>query len=286
MNDCWDPPLADPGNASGPSSNGLANQRFTACSNAFGALGMDAGPTPNESIADLNFGRDLPILQAYDDHLVLGRFGWYPTDTTGATVVEQPTNRVVVGPDPSNKPFLRFARCCFHHQAAFKVRSGGEWLTVGSVNGLLHHITTDPASGRCVPTCDPNDALKNARTGRAVERRARVRGAAERRRASIDRNSPLAMRNPMFSYVMWSGCTRLVSNDHTETSRDMQWKFSITGGFTPVTIALNGGSNIAVSPQSMRFIDSLGQLAIVDGEQQGLVLIDLNTLGFAHNPYY
>jgi hypothetical protein len=36
----------------------------------------------------------------------------------------------------------------------------------------------------------------------------------------------------------------------------------------------------------MRFIESFGQLAIVDGESQGLVLIDLNTLGLAHTPYY
>ena len=36
----------------------------------------------------------------------------------------------------------------------------------------------------------------------------------------------------------------------------------------------------------MKFIDSLGQLAVVDGAQQGLVLIDLNTIGFAHNPYF
>jgi hypothetical protein len=36
----------------------------------------------------------------------------------------------------------------------------------------------------------------------------------------------------------------------------------------------------------MRFIDSLGQLAVVDGAQQGIVLIDINTLQFAHNPYF
>ena len=29
-----------------------------------------------------------------------------------------------------------------------------------------------------------------------------------------------------------------------------------------------------------------GQLAIVDGAQQGLIMIDLNTMGFAHAPYF
>jgi hypothetical protein len=42
----------------------------------------------------------------------------------------------------------------------------------------------------------------------------------------------------------------------------------------------------AVSPQSMRFIDSLGQLAVVDGASQGLVLIDLGSVGLAHTPYF
>ncbi len=33
----------------------------------------------------------------------------------------------------------------------------------------------------------------------------------------------------------------------------------------------------------MLFINSLGQLAVVDGSQQGLVLIDLNTVAFSTN---
>jgi hypothetical protein len=90
----------------------------------------------------------------------------------------------------------------------------------------------------------------------------------------------------MFSFVTWSGCAALTGNDHTETGRDLVWKFSVRGGFTPVTVSLSQNTNTAVLPQSMRFIDSIGQLAVVDGAQQGLVLIDLNTLQFAHSPYY
>ena len=41
-----------------------------------------------------------------------------------------------------------------------------------------------------------------------------------------------------------------------------------------------------VSPDAMYFIDSLGQLAIIDGASQGLVLIDLDTLSLAHAPYF
>ena len=92
------------------------------------------------------------------------------------------------------------------------------------------------------------------------------------------------MRNPMFSYVTWSGCGPLSpANAHTLTVRDLTWRFSIGGGFSPLTIALSGTTGAAVSPQSMLFIDSLGQLAVVDGAQQGLVLIDLNTVAFSNN---
>jgi hypothetical protein len=114
----------------------------------------------------------------------------------------------------------------------------------------------------------------------------------------FDRNSPIAMRNPMLSYVTWTGCSTMApmttcnsqkpaqSCDHTLTQRDYQWKFTMKGGYTPVTTPLTGQTTTAVSPQSMRFISSLGQLAVIDGESQGLVLIDLNTIQFAQSPFF
>jgi hypothetical protein len=292
--DCWDPPLADPDGTPYPSP--LANDRYNTCASQYGADGEDAAPEGNQSVADINLGRDLPIIEAYDDHLVLGRFGWCPNldcDPTKAAVSEQTNNRVVVGADPSNAPFLRFARCCFHHQATFKVRTGGQWLTIGSATGLLHHVQADPTTNRCVLTCNAADALENARTfdvpwSTPPSMGSNATGCAPPTvlPAGLDRNSVLALRNPMFSFVMWSGCTPLASNDHTETARDLVWKFSMRGGFAPVTVSISQNTTTAVLPQSMRFIDSLGQLAVVDGAQQGLVLIDLNTLQFAQGPYY
>jgi hypothetical protein len=269
-NDCWDPPLDDDSNP---------QARYNACFAVFDAA----------SNADTHYARDLPILEAYDDHMVIGRFGWIPQDKSCNPVGEQPNNRVVVGPDDSNKPFLRFARCCFHHEATFKVRTGGEWVANGSVTGYLHHIVTDASTNRCVPSCNPVGVLRNAR-GFDVPwgdpNAATPCQPPTALPAGLDRDSVLAMRNPMFSYVIWSGCTPLQGNDLTETARDMQWRFSLRGGFSPLTLSLTGGTTTAVSPRSMRFIDSLGQLAIVDGSAQGLVLIDLNSLAFAHNPYF
>jgi hypothetical protein len=285
LNDCWDAPLADdPKQAVLVSPH--AQDRYVACQEQFGAA----------TDADTHLARDFPILQAFDDHLVVGRFGF-------SSMVEQTTSRLVVRAHPTNAPFLRLATCCFHHQAAFKVRAGGEWVTVGQNGvGFLNRIVTDPSTKACVMSCDPRKALLNARAF-DVPWSDSLRTAGDGglplkdmcvpptlTPGALDRNSPLAMRNPFFSFVMWSGCPADGANgeqaSHTTSTRDLTWKFSMRGGFSPLAISLNGNTGAAVIPQSMRFIASLGQLAVVDGAQQGLVLIDLNNVNFAHNPYF
>jgi hypothetical protein len=270
VNGCWDPPLDDPPMTTGPSPH--AQDRYNACLQAF-------GPATD---ADKHLARDLPILHAFDDSLELGRFAWFTPDRSMNAVPEQTTNRVVVRSDPKNNPgFLRPVTCCFHHQATFKVRTGGEWVAVGSVVGLFHHVVkgTD-AAGSCVLSCDtPQAALTNARAFDIPWTKPPCVRDPSKLPLAFDRNSPLAMRNPMFSFVMWSGCPSQPTafGDHTLSTRDLSWRFTTRGSFSPLTVSLvSPSTGSAVSPQSMRFISSLGQLAIVDGESQGLVLIDLN----------
>lgn len=288
QNDCWAGTNLSDGSQS---MSKLADARFNACANIFGAQGVDAGGSGVGTLADQYPGRDFPIVQAYDDHLVLGRFGWDPKDKQG----EQIANRSVVGPDPSNVPFLKLARCCFHHQASFKVRTGGEWVAVGQNGlGLIHHVQVGPG-GACQLSCATSDALKNAR---AVDLSVAtpvdpMKPTACPVKAALDpsagpgRNAATAMRNPMFSFFVAPATGNPGSCPaHTLAVRDSQWRFSLRGGFQPLGISLTQGNVLGVDPQSMRFIAPFGQLAIVDGAQQGLVLIDLNTLGFAHSPYF
>jgi hypothetical protein len=264
------------------------NDRYEACYQTFGPSG------------DLNsyYARDLPILAAYSDHLVVGRFGW-PNGVTEGT-----NNRTVVANDPVNSRLpLRMATCCFHRQAAFQVRTGGEWVANGSGGvGFLHHVVTNPATGQCTLSCNPNDVLLNARSFdipyAVVGAGTKTGGCvppgfpfpAGQVSPAVDRNSILAMRNPMFSYVTWSGCSNtpldVAQGQHTFTARDLSWHFSVRGGFSPLTISLTGGVNTTVNPQSMLFIDPLGQLAVVDGSLQGLVIFDLNSLAMSHNPFF
>jgi hypothetical protein len=135
--DCWEGDLANADNASG---------RYNICSQTFGSA---------EQTPELSVQRDFPILQAYDDHLVVGQYA-YPASATPATV-----NRVVAASfgTTANPSALKLMRCCFHHQVAFHVRTGGEWSAIGSATGFLHHIVADPQTNRCVLSCDPKAAL-------------------------------------------------------------------------------------------------------------------------------
>jgi hypothetical protein len=267
-NNCWEGDLA----------TATASDRYNVCLQTYGSA----------SGADSNLARDFPILEAYDNYLKVGRFGWVTPDPQGAAVAESTTNRVIVASSESNRSYLNLAQCCFHHQIGFKVRAGGEWLTVGNNGiGMMGHVRADP-SGRCVESSDPRLSLLNSRAFDIPwsTPESMCTPPAPGIPRPFFRDSPLAMRNPMFSYVMWSGCGQLPGYDHTLNQRDEVWKFSVRGGFSPITVSIAQGATTAVSPQSMRFIASLGQLAVVDGEAQGLVLIDLNTISFAHTPFF
>ena len=148
---CWDIPgtdLADGGNMPKTSTS---SQRYNLCQATFGAPGSNP---------DQNVTRDAPILEAYTDHLKVGRFGGFPSQ------LETTMNRRV---DPglgtrTIRSFLKLITCCFNKQATFKVRAGGEWVAVGQQGvGLLNHVKAD-SNNRCVLSCDPQDSLLNARS--------------------------------------------------------------------------------------------------------------------------
>ena len=105
----------------------------------------------------------------------------------------------------------------------------------------------------------------------------------------------------MFAYLTFNGCVSPMVGDagaggggdggagsglvEAIPPRDDVWKFSTRGQFTPLTINI-ASSSTAVSPQSMFFVAPMGQMAVVDGSSQGLIMIDLNALAEAHAPYY
>lgn len=244
-NSCWEGALA---------SNDRPTDRHDYCEQLFGTKDVP------------NIERDFPIVEAYQDRLVLGRYAFISGKERNTH------NRVVVADSETNQSRLRALQCCFHNQMHFNVRAGSQWLAVGSVQGYLHHVTADDR-GACVSSCDQRDALLNARTI------AVPRPSSTGPFLAPTRDSALAMRNPAFSYVIYNGFDK----GDVPPVRDMVWKFQTAGQFSvlSVNIAL---SSTAVSLQSMRYIGPLGVLAVVDGSLQGLSLIDLNNMAFRGNP--
>jgi hypothetical protein len=245
--DCWDPQLS------------TAAARHNACQKTFGAA------------SDQSTLRDFPILEAYDDKVVLGRY--FTRLTTDASGNVSSSRREVVYKDPSNANDLKLMRCCFHNQVRFRVRTGQLWSVVGTAVGggpgvgFFSHMTTD-AQGRCVASCDSRESLLNARAPMGPF------GIG-----AVARNSPLGVRNPMFNFFVAGGIGGAIP------ARDTQYTFSTRGQFSTLGVAI-GGSSISVNPQSMRYIESLGQIGVVDGASQGLVLIDLRAVTVARAPYF
>jgi hypothetical protein len=292
------------------SSDPLANDTDD-CWAGFNASGADAGsaapitdPTARYNTCFDIFGyagdqwiaRDFPVVQAFDDGFVVTRFN-YPVPTDGHYAVAPSTsNRQITVPDVTNISALKQLKCCFHSQMTFNVRAGGEWVTTGSVSGLLHHVIADSTTHRCVTSCDPQKALLNSRAiGMAASVNPKTAAGF-----IPDRDNPLAMRNPMFAFFIehpWADDPNvsaqapfdggLVPQVVARPARDFDWQFSLKGEISPLTVNL-AATNTTVSPQSMLFIPSIGQLAIVDGSLtgQGLILVDLNTVTVGANTYY
>jgi len=271
-NSCWNDITVD--NQSLASSGGLpiespvAVLRQQVCIDKFGGSG-----------AWQNAQRDFPILEAYDDHLVLGRYLY--TDP-----VNRPTNGRVIAPrDTTHQVDFEMVKCCFHNQAHFTVRTGAEWVAVGSVSGYLHHVVAD-ASKACVQSCESREVLLNARLPEFVV--PAVTTPPMVGLAAPNRNSPFALRNPSFSTYLEapqvtgtdSQNKPLANTFFSISTRDIAWKLTTRGQYMTQIVSLVG-STTAVVPQSSMFVAPLGMLAVVDGSAEGLFLIDLNTLSIA-----
>jgi hypothetical protein len=144
-------------------------------------------------------------------------------------------------------------KCCFPGVVEFRVRAGNQWVVDGEGVGFLHHVVIDD-EGRCRPSCDPNRALMNGR----------VREAPAGPLADDD---PLAFHNPFFRFAINAGAS----------VRDMQFRFSTGGEFTPLTLSI-AVNDPDVQPTNARYLPNTGELVVSDGSLEGIVLVDLNAL--------
>ena len=255
-NSCWGPVDASiPGNVQG-AGRGLARRNF--CEDTFG--------DPRDALTS----RDFPVLEASTSRLRLGRYR-YPADATNSV-----RERTVLGADASNEGLMSALQCCFHNQVSLNLRAGGTWLAFGSVTTYLHHMIED-ASGRCVQSCESRERLLNSRIF------ALPREILDGDPANVPvRSSVLAMRNPMFSYVMVDGRD---GAGRSRPERDVVWRFQSRNQFQALALTLTSTQSTS-NPRAMRYVPALGQVILLDGASQGLTLIDLRTVAFAAGPVF
>jgi hypothetical protein len=258
-------------------NNTVALARQNVCVDKFGALGADQNPQ-----------RDFPILQATEGFLRLGRYAYLDP-------VNRPTNgRVIVPPDTTPQVDFQLAQCCFHNQAHFNIRTGGEWVALGSLTSYLHHVVAD-ATGACVQSCNPALTLLNSRVPELNVTSTSFSVASGQTPSTSasgfttpSRNSPFAVRNPAFSFYM-PAPTVTGTNAQTLFSisvRDNAWQFTTRGQYAIESVSLTG-SITSVVPRSSMFVAPLGALAVVDSSAEGLFIIDLNTLSISDgSPFF
>lgn len=225
-------------------------------------FGNDEAPTPR---------RDLRVQQAYQDRLwVEPRFG---------------------GESP--EVLMDLVGCCFPEITGYTVRAGQQWVLRGSSTGFAHSIAVDPASGRCVPSCDPARAERNGRVleiscaddcplaedGRPLIGLASQDTDLGRDQACIvaDPSGGVAASDAGGECIFQQGAARFALYRGREPSvRDMRFTWQLRGGFVPLTVALSRGSNSL--PEKLSFVPQLGSLLVVDGGTAGLGYINLTTL--------
>jgi hypothetical protein len=218
--------------------------------------------------------RDWRIVEATEDRLLVEPRGYDP-------LLNSPTRRRQLG---------EFSACCFPEPSAFQVRAGNQWVVRGSASGVEHHVTTDPATRRCVSDCNP---LTQKLTGRAFEiscsggncptdsqNRPTVGEAVPGQDVACVVNDANAFQNGIDPGEPGSECvfqdltTRFaIYRGQVPSRRDMRFRWQLSDGFTPLSISLTSTDRPRSVPRSLLLIPETSQLVVSDGSARGLSFV-------------
>jgi hypothetical protein len=198
--------------------------------------------------------RDIPIVEAYQDHLELA-------PTASDALLE----------------------CCFPSVVAFNVRAGDQWVVVGDGSGFLHHVIATPLAsasspervGACRDSCDPRLERRNGRVRRSPS------GARPKD------GDPTAFINPFFRFAINDAIgidpkTKMPVD--VEPVRGMQFQFSTQGSFKPLVINL-AATTSEIQPQAITFLSATSELALTDGSLEGLIMLGAGRLQMTRQYY-
>jgi hypothetical protein len=215
-----------------------------------------------------------------------------PSDLRDFRVTEARQNELTVEPRNAKnaadrQSVLDRLACCFGGSALrYRLRAGHQWIVRGGRSGFRHNVVAD-ADLRCIRDCNPRRSLLRSRIlevssssckgpdcgiGSASSADVACVVSGEKALAPGGAGAECIFENLLYRFAIYRGTA--------PTERDMAFSFQLIGGFTPLVANL-AAQTAAVSPQSMTFVPQLGQLAVVDGAAEGLVLVSLDTVGIS-----
>lgn len=238
------------------------NAAFFACRNQLGTV-----ETPAER-------RDLRILEAYQGRLVV-----------------EPRS---YGSEAEKQEIIELLHCCFASGEALKyqVRGAEQWILVGSGSGFRHNVTANASQDfRCVPDCSPRRSLLRSRALEISSSACALPKEGEppsecaigpqrpgEVACVIPTQSPVTPGGPGSECIFENLTHRFaIYRGNQPSVRDTRFTWQVTGGFSALSANLTA-QTAAVSPQSLQFVPQLGQLAVVDGAAEGLVLVSLDSV--------
>jgi hypothetical protein len=230
---------------------------FSTCQQIFGTF---EAPTP---------ARDLRIVEAYQDHVELKMRPVAPsacgtsTCNAGEVCVTDAQGKQSCAAQDIDTVDLDTVKCCFPDAMNFTVRGGDQWIVLGDQIGFLHHVVADPVTGVCRNSCEAATMLKN---GRIIEAKDADSGVFE---------------NPMFKFAVVSGAQRTSG----PTDRDKIFRFTTQGSFIPLLVTLSSDPTVLVQPQGLAFVPPTGEVAITDGNSNGLIFVSLSSSQLSRSFY-
>ncbi len=229
---------------------------------------------------DLANERDLAIVSAFHDHLMLTPRGESDTDAAQAT--------------------LELLKCCFPTQLEYRIRAGHQWVVRGAGSGFQHPVVKDDTDEdlACVFDESPLSAYLRGRAFEVSNNNCTVLdpespdacGVGPRTKEDVvcayDASTGPVRVGSAADACIYSSLTRrfVVYRGLDATQRDATFAFEVIGGFEGMGISLSSNS-VNVLPVSMEKIGQLPILGVVDSQNNGLSVVDLLSSQVAQNFY-
>jgi hypothetical protein len=252
------------------------------------------GQPPRSGATELQPSRDLSILSAYQDHLVVTPRVPLDYDPVACSPDAPPLTPGAV--KPYCPPVADDFEVCFPTGMRYTVRGSRQWVLANTRPDVTHDIIADPANQyRCIRDCDPRRQHFRGRVfeiGRTATCGPTGDCSASSVGAATDLDGPCS-----YDPIADDGSTQGVSLDEPASAcifenltsrfaiyrglqpsvRDMTYSWDTAGGFYALTASLASVST-AVLPQTVRYIPEYQAIAVVDGASLGFSLMALDTL--------